>query len=445
MNFFDITRLSKRSDAHAPSGIDRVDLAYLKWLRESGPVEYLVNGMSGFTQIQSREGDAFLTAIESKWDGKHAQTHLHELPKLEDTSHRYRMAGKWWARRRKLKEILSDKSLADLSKAHDSDLDLIDVSAGSWAYRIDPAWRRSDKRGCFFGISHSMLSRTAYLAALANNRNLKRIFFIHDTIPCDFPEFCRGDEGARHLLRIRNAFRYGTHLVVNSEYTKHRLEVWRNRLGEKELPIEVIPIGVDQGLLAHARDSAVCASVKRPYFVMLGTIEPRKNHALLLEVWQNFVETLPSAAIPELLIIGKRGWENKDVFQKLDHCEILRPHVRELNQVSDRELWPLLRGARAMLFPSFVEGWGMPLVEALTLGVPVIASDISAFHEAGQGVPELIPPVSTRDWAERIMAYIDPASSTQSQQQHRLMNFCPPSWSEHFAKLEATIGVDVLG
>ena len=444
MNFFDITRLSKRSEATAPSGIDRVDLAYLKWLRESGPVEYLVNGMSGFTHIHRSQGDAFLTAIESKWYGQHAQTDPHELPKLEDTSHRYRMASKWWARRKKLNEILSENSLANLSQAQDADLDLLDVSAEPWAYRVDPAWRRSDKSGCFFGISHSMLSRTAYMAALANHRNLKRVFFIHDTIPCDFPEFCRDDEGARHLLRIRNAFRYGTHLVVNSDYTKQRLDDWRKQLGEKVLPIEVIPIGVDQGLLDYTHNDAARTDSKRPYFVILGTIEPRKNHSMLLEVWRNFSATLPNDAIPELLIIGKRGWENKDVFQTLDHCESLSSHVRELNHVSDKELWPLLQGARAMLFPSFVEGWGMPLVEALTLGVPVIASDISAFHEAGQGVPELISPSDGSAWAARIRDFAKLDSSSKLDQRQQLKKYHPPTWTAHFTKVEEMIGHETL-
>lgn len=437
MNFFDITRLSKRSGAAAPSGIDRVDLAYLRWLRQSGPVEYLVNGMSGFTQIHNSLGDAFLEAIEAKWNGKHRQTQLDELPKLEDTSHRCRMASKWWARRRKLKNILSPNNLILLSQTSDADLDLLDVSADPWAYRVDRGWRGSEKSGCFFGTSHSMLSRTAYLAALAKNPNLKRVFFIHDTIPCDFPQYCRGNEGARHVLRIRNAFRYGTHIVVNSEYTRDRLEHWRNRLGERELPIEVIPIGVDPSLLAHVHDSDAPAVAKRPYFVILGTIEPRKNHALLLEAWRKLAETLPKDRIPELLIIGKRGWENNDVFHDLDHCGVLREHVRELNHVSDNQLWPLLQGARAMLFPSFVEGWGMPLVEAMTLDVPVIASDIPAFHEAGQGVPELISPTSSSDWVDRIMAHINPDCSARSEQKDRLGKYRPPTWSNHFARVEA--------
>jgi glycosyltransferase involved in cell wall biosynthesis len=440
MNYIDITRLCSRAQASSPSGIDRVDLAYLKWLRESGPVDYLINGKCGFTQVERMQGNAFLDAIISKWQGDLPKLDLNEISILHDTSHRYRKASKWWTRRNKLEKILSIRSLTELCQFHTADLSILDASADPLMYRVDPAWRIPIKNSCYFGISHSILSRTAYMKKLAKHKHLKRVFFIHDTIPCDFPEFCRSYEGAKHLLRIQNAFRYGTHIVVNSEYTKQRLDFWRTHLGEKEIPVEVIPIGVDEGLLAHVRASAFRSATKRPYFVILGTIEPRKNHALLLDIWINFTKTLPKEAIPELLIIGKRGWENESVFQTLDYCESLHGHVREMNHVTDEDLWPLLQGAHAMLFPSFVEGWGMPLVEALTLGIPVIASDIPAFHEAGQGIPDLIPPTNTKAWAQQIVAYTELQSSAKSDQQHRLLNYRPPTWADHLSKVEAMLG-----
>jgi len=313
------------------------------------------------------------------------------------------------------------------------------------AYRVDPTWRRNDKSGCFFGISHGMLSRTAYMAALARHKNLKRVFFIHDTIPCDYPEYCREKEGAKHLLRLRNTFRYASHVVVNSEYTRQRLEHWRQLLGGAEVEVEVIPIGVDEGLRAIARYDASLFASKRPYFVVLGTVEPRKNHSLLLHLWRDFAETLPAEKVPELLLIGRRGWENESVVRMLERCECLQGHVREMNGVLDDELWPLLRGARAVLFPSYVEGWGMPMVEALALGVPVIGSDIPAFREAGQGVPELISPMDGNLWSARIREYAREDSIGRLEQKHRLRNYSPPTWQQHFAKVETMLGSEVVG
>lgn len=444
MRFFDITRLCKRATSAGPSGIDRVDLAYLKWLRGLGPVEYLVNGVAGFSVIDERLGDVFADKLEAVWRGEQEGFTSKQLRPFRDTAQRLRMAGKWQARRRGLAEIQAAPSLRDLCRTGLDGLDLLDASAAEGAYRIDTRWRGKHKQGCFFGISHSMLGRTAYLAALARQERMKRVFFIHDTIPCDYPEYCREQEGPKHLLRLRNAFRYGTHLVVNSEYTGRQLESWRQILRAPELPVEVIPIGVDPGVLEHARYDAPVFPPKRPYFVVLSTIEPRKNHALLLHLWRDFVETLPPERVPELVLIGRRGWENEAVFRMLDRCEALRGHLREMNGVPDDELWPLLRGASAMLFPSFVEGWGMPMVEALSMGVPVIGSDIPPFKEAGQGVPLLLSPLDGKAWAGAILEFSQNDSPARAAQHERLENFRPPTWDQHFEKIAALLGEQAL-
>ena len=428
-----------------PSGIDRVDLAYLKWLRSLGPVEYLVNGVAGFSVIDERLGNAFADKLDAFWRGEQEGFTPKQMLPFRDTAQRLRMVGKWQARRRGLAGIHAAERLQDLCGAGVAGLlDLLDASAAEGAYRVDAQWRTHRKQGCFFGISHSMLGRTAYMSALARHERLKRVLFIHDTIPCDFPEYCREHEGAKHLLRLRNSFQCGTHIVVNSEYTGRRLEAWRQILGGPEVPVEVIPIGVDPGVLEHAGYDAPLFPPKRPYFVVLGTIEPRKNHALLIHLWRDLVESLPADEVPELLLVGRRGWDNETVFRMLDRCESLRGHVRELNGVVDDELWPLLRGARAMLFPSFVEGWGMPMVEALTMGVPVIASDIPPFREAGQGVPHLLSPLDGNSWRAAILDFARDNSPVRSAQEEAIRGYRPPSWEQHFEKVAALVGEESL-
>ncbi len=440
MRYFDITRLCHRASFPSPSGIDRVDLAYLRWLRDTGPVEYLVNGVAGFSVIDERLGNAFADKLEAVWKGEQTAFTPRQLIPFRDTAQRLRMAGKWQARRRGLARIHAEKCLRTLCEDGVSRLDLMDASAGERSYRVDAQWRGKGKAGCFFGISHSMLGRTAYLAALGKQSNLKRVFFIHDTIPCDYPEYCREHEGKKHLLRLRNAFRYGTQLIVNSEYTARRLEHWREILGVRPIPVEVVPIGVDPGVIEHAAMARSLFPPERPYFVMLSTLEPRKNHGLLLHLWREFTEQLPPEQVPDLLLVGRRGWENETVFRLLDRCEALRGRVREMNGIPDEELWPLLKGARAMLFPSHVEGWGMPLVEALTMGVPVIASDIPPFVEAGQGIPTLLPPLDGMGWARAILDYARDDSAARLAQEERLVDYRPPTWKEHFSKVGALAG-----
>jgi glycosyltransferase involved in cell wall biosynthesis len=179
--------------------------------------------------------------------------------------------------------------------------------------------------------------------------------------------------------------------------------------------------------------------VKGPYFVFLSTIEPRKNHWLLLHVWRHIIKDLGPAA-PRLVVIGQRGWECENAVDMLERCEPLREMVIERAGCSDAELVNYLHHAQALLFPSFTEGYGMPLVEALSLGVPVIASDLPVFAEIAADVPDYIDPLDGRRWREVIEAYSTPQSGPRSAQLERIRRFSVPAWSGHFARVDAFLG-----
>ena len=91
----------------------------------------------------------------------------------------------------------------------------------------------------------------------------------------------------------------------------------------------------------------------------------------------------PGASSPRLVLVGHRGWENENVIDVLERSRGLAPFLVEASGLSDAGLASLVRGATAVVGPSSVEGFGLPVAEALSLGVPVIASDISAHKEVG--------------------------------------------------------------
>ena len=173
-----------------------------------------------------------------------------------------------------------------------------------------------------------------------------------------------------------------------------------------------------------------------PTFVMLGTIEARKNHLLLLQIWARLVRAHGPDA-PRLLVIGQRGWECEQVFDLLDRSEILRGAVAEVSHCSDAELDGHLRGARALLFPSLVEGYGLPLIEALASGTPVIASDLPVFHEIGQEVPDFIDPLDGPAWQAAIESFAQDDSAARNAQVVRLARYRAPTWDDHFGSVDA--------
>lgn len=143
----------------------------------------------------------------------------------------------------------------------------------------------------------------------------------------------------------------------------------------------------------------------RPFFSVIGTIEPRKNHLLLLNLWRQLASD--HAAPPRLCIIGKRGWENENVLDMLDRCDAIKGLVTEFGSLSDTEVQLLMKGSQALLFPSFVEGLGIPLLEAAALDLPCIVSDIPVFREVAPEGTVFLDPLDGPGWKRAIMSRLD--------------------------------------
>jgi len=123
----------------------------------------------------------------------------------------------------------------------------------------------------------------------------------------------------------------------------------------------------------------------------------------------------------------------------LERCPPLRGLVLERGDLPDAELVRLIRGARALLLPSFAEGFGFPLIEALVQGIPVICSNLPALRETGGQVPEYLDPLDGPGWREAIVDYARPESAGRAAQLRRLGGWRPPRWEDHFAQVDALI------
>jgi glycosyltransferase involved in cell wall biosynthesis len=280
---------------------------------------------------------------------------------------------------------------------------------------------------------HLGLEGRLYRLVLRHHR-FRPVFFIHDLIPITHPEYFPPGDRDRHAIRIRTALEQGAALIANSRATLKELT------GHAAAIRVAVPYAVTAPLASGLKRAAPGEPpLAGPYFVILGNIEPRKNHLLLLQVWRQLVERF-GADVPKLLVIGQRGWECENVLDLLERCEPLKGFVIEHSRCADSELHDYLHHARALLYPSFAEGYGMPVIEALTLGVPVVASDLPTFREVGGEVPEYIDPLDGRCWAEVVMDYAKPNSVLRAAQLERLRGFREPTWPEHFAIIDELLG-----
>ena len=139
---------------------------------------------------------------------------------------------------------------------------------------------------------------------------------------------------------------------------------------------------------------------------------------------------------PKLLLIGRRGWENENIIDMLERCPALTGVVREYADLPDDAVAGLLQGARALLFPSFAEGYGLPLAEALALGVPAICSDLPALREVGGDAPDYLSPLDGLGWRHFILGFAEEDSRLREKQLQRLAQWSRPSWTQHFALVD---------
>lgn len=285
--------------------------------------------------------------------------------------------------------------------------------------------KRKSKGVILLNVVHSGLDEADYARQMVK-RQLKPVFFLHDLIPLSHPEYCRPGEAGKHYRRMDTMLRYARGLIMNSEATRqtwhHHVEGLRGKP-----PIDVV------APLPPAKLPAPRGNPwpERDYFVCLGTIEPRKNHLLLLNLWRHLVETMGRNA-PALALLGQRGWECEQVVDMLERCHTLEEHVIELGTCDDATLSDWLAHARGLLFPSFVEGYGIPLVEAIAHGVPAIVSDLPVFHEIAGDIPEYLDPLDGSSWKRLVLDYRHPDSQSAHQQRERMADYVAPDWASHF-------------
>ncbi len=242
---------------------------------------------------------------------------------------------------------------------------------------------------------------SSYFEWLEARPDMKAVFFIHDLLPLELPAYFRDEEYARHRRRLANLARFGAGAIVATETVAESLSAHLARRGRKAMPILVAPVPVAP--IFHSTPARDVALSRHPYFVVCGTIEPRKNHLMLLHLWHELVRR-DGAGAPKLVIVGTRGWKLEPVADLLERSSALARHVVEVAGLSTPAMKHLLDGARALLMPSFAEGYGLPVREALAAGIPVVASDIPAFRSISSDVLTLLGPNDAAAWLEAIRA-----------------------------------------
>lgn len=408
---FDASRLLSRTDRSAPTGVDRVCLAYAEWLVDH-PVYRMVPVRSRHDRLAAVDSLWFrqkLLELRQRWTGGAAES--------TDDAHVGRL----------LAALTSPCPTESIIGEAPGETKLPGKKRRVWSqyFRSSRITAPPDAR-LYINVGHTSLNTPDILTVL-ERRGIDRVIMLHDLIPITHPEFCRPGDGPKHRRRVVNTLRHASRILVNSQYTADELHAFAAREQLPVPPVHVAHLGLEPVFMERR-----AASAPHPYFVHIGTIEARKNLAFLLTCWRRLQERMGERT-PRLVLVGRYGWENEAVLDHLQRSPNLQGLVHQAENVPDATLKDLMLGAQAVVAPSAVEGFDLPAVEASALGVPLIASDIPAHREL---VPQatLIDPLDGLGW----LAALEQATLAHTSPPP----YDPPTWAGHFKRVEARLGLD---
>ena len=269
----------------------------------------------------------------------------------------------------------------------------------------------------YFNVGHSNL--TARVLTALNAQKIDINVLVHDVIPLEHPDYQQPGTVEPFRQKLKRVQKWADLVIYNSDDTQRRTEAQMADWGE-------IPLGIvaHLGTVVPEPDPSELPEglpPAGPYYVTVGTIEPRKNHAFLLDIWESLG---PNA--PLLLICGSRGWNNDAVFDRLDRMGP-QSRVREIANLSDAALASLVQKSAGTLFPSFAEGFGLPPLEALMLKARVLCNDLEVLHEFLGDKPVYASVSDQYQWERVIREWADKVDSHDEP-----WEFNAPTWQNHF-------------
>lgn len=297
------------------------------------------------------------------------------------------------------------------------------------------SWTHLPSARLFFvlGAFWYFAGATAFLDRL-RDAGLRLGVLAYDTIPLTHPEHTdAATVGAFRQALAEGAQRWDLCLAI-SEHTARGM---RDALGSA-IPVAAMPLAHRFGAGDEARWPAALADLEgRDYVLSVGTIESRKNHLALFQAWKLLLAE--GAEPPPLVLVGRPGWRVDDLLAQLEATGFLGGRIRLVHGISDPELLALYRGCLFSIFPSFTEGWGLPVGESLALGKPCLASTEGATPEAGEGFLDPIDPFNPRGIAARVRQVLDDRAALAATEARIRAGFRARGWAEVAADFVARI------
>jgi len=278
----------------------------------------------------------------------------------------------------------------------------------------------------------------AALAALKHRAGFRLVVLCYDIIPLLHPEFYPADEVARFRSHWLAMFALADRVLFNAR----RIEAdARQFCADEGVPIgqtQVVPLGYEPSLPA-----AVTAPLRQGleagrFALFVSTIEPRKGHRLLVDVWRRLLARgVPQRARFKLVFVGRRGWMVDDLVREIADAAAFDFTLLHLADCDDAELTGLYDAAAFCLYPSAYEGFGLPIIEAFARGKAVIASTGGAVPETVDGLSPCLEVAEPAAWEALLARWIEDPQARAGYERRIRDGFAHDSWPKAAAALLA--------
>ena len=254
-----------------------------------------------------------------------------------------------------------------------------------------------------------LISTESYiLPFLHNPKKINVALIVHDLVSFKSPAKHQRRATLIEKITLKKSVFKSKWIFTVSEYTKKDLLEMYPKLN-LERKIKVVYAGVREIFNVKKDANSIINTqcrynIEPDYIMMAGTLEPRKNIIGALNAYS--LLSKKNQQIYRFVVVGKKGWYYKQIFRKVKELN-LTLRVKFLEYIPDDDLVALMQGAKLFLFPSFYEGFGLPILEAMQCGVPVLASRVTSIPELGVDAIHYADPNDVVDIADGITQLLE--------------------------------------
>ena len=298
-----------------------------------------------------------------------------------------------------------------------------EIPDGSIFLDVDSSWHNRFKRASLFNK--------------LNESNTSIIRLHYDLVPILFPHFCHARTVERYIEHLAASLTYVSLFICISKKSEEDLKILAEKLGLSErFETSILNLGANPGMRTEKAGPKKQLGEqglffdplkeKGKYILCVGTLEPRKNHALLMDVFERIHHQYPWV---ELVFIGKKGWNVDELISRITGHALYQKRLFWFSHVDDEMLNLFYRNCVLSILPSFYEGYGLPIIESLINGRIVLCSNKGSLPEVGGRYADYFDPGNAGTLEELLVEYLS-SSKKRREREAVVKNFTPRTWHE---------------